>query len=203
MTAIPGQIELAYSEEREFRAALGENFFRKMGSTVNYALLMSELQAIGSIKKAALTEAQFQAQLGTTWVLMDGRDITGSDLHALTGISQLTDARGTFLRCADNGAGVDPNGVGPNSLEFDNLGYHDHAVNRSDGNSVAYGGGPTPNVTVPVNFFDAGIGRYDFAGTHITVTALKTAAVGNIQPETRPTNITINFFIKINVANVE
>jgi len=56
-------------------------------------------QALGSIQQSILTEAEFQAEMGTTdWVLMDGRNIAGSKLATLKGWTTIPDARGRFLR---------------------------------------------------------------------------------------------------------
>jgi len=53
---------------------------------------------LGDIKHSILELAPFQSLHGTGWVLMDGSDITGSALAALTGKTKLPDARGASLK---------------------------------------------------------------------------------------------------------
>ncbi len=54
---------------------------------------------VGEIKYSLLTERQFQRRYGTSWVLLDGRSVVGSDYAQVLGQSSLPDARGQFLRC--------------------------------------------------------------------------------------------------------
>ena len=53
-----------------------------------------------------LTEAQFQTEIGDSWVLMDGRDVSGSRYATLTGSNTIPDATGCFLRNAGGDAGA-------------------------------------------------------------------------------------------------
>lgn len=58
---------------------------------------------VGDVKTSILTEAQFQTVHGTEWILMDGRDVTGSAYHTLTANTTVPDGRGIFLRGKNNG----------------------------------------------------------------------------------------------------
>ena len=64
---------------------------------------------IGTIEQSILTAAQFETALSAPekgkWALMDGRDITGTDLATVTGNNKLPDMRGAFLRMAGTNAG--------------------------------------------------------------------------------------------------
>ena len=64
---------------------------------------LSNTMPVGSVIHSMLTEAQFQAQMGVGWVLMDGRSVSGSRYHQITNNSTLPDARGQFLRGKNNG----------------------------------------------------------------------------------------------------
>lgn len=66
----------------------------------------NDTHQIGDVKTSILTEVEFQSLYGTTWALMDGRNIAGSDLAVLTGLSSLPDARGRAMICS--GTYTDP-----------------------------------------------------------------------------------------------
>jgi hypothetical protein len=61
----------------------------------------SNVFAIGEIQQSILTEAQFQAQMGTGWVQMKGQPIAGSKLCTEYSLCTLPDARNRFLRNSD------------------------------------------------------------------------------------------------------
>ncbi len=54
---------------------------------------------VGEIKYSLLTERQFQKRYGTSWVLLDGRSVEGSDYVRIVGPTTIPDSRGQFLRC--------------------------------------------------------------------------------------------------------
>ena len=56
---------------------------------------------VGSIQQSILTEAQFQAQIGTEWVAMKGQAVAGSTICVTYSICTLPDARNRFLRNSD------------------------------------------------------------------------------------------------------
>lgn len=52
---------------------------------------------IGDVKYSVLPENRF-IQLNNGWVLMDGRDVTGSKFHRITGFSSIPDGQNQFIR---------------------------------------------------------------------------------------------------------
>lgn len=54
--------------------------------------------ALGDVKHSALDPADFATENGATWIIADGRDVTGSDYHSLTALTTVPDYRGVFLR---------------------------------------------------------------------------------------------------------
>lgn len=82
---------------------------------------------VGDLIWSDLAEAAFQDQRDDTWVLCDGRSVIGSQYQALTGLANVPDRRGRFLRMKDNGAGVDTNGdLAIGTLVADQVGTHAH-----------------------------------------------------------------------------
>lgn len=53
---------------------------------------------LGQVVSSDLKPSQFISEAGPTWILADGRDITGSDLHTLTTRSTAPDHRALVLR---------------------------------------------------------------------------------------------------------
>ena len=145
----------------------------------------SDLNPIGMIASAMLTEAQFQALNGTSWVLIDGRSIAGSDYANATGITTLPDARGMVLRGKNSGGSArgvradgsqNPDGdVALGTFQSDQLGSHVHGIAVQNG----LGSG-----IQPVGAAGGSVSNWDTGATG-----------GN---ETRMKNITVNHFIKIN-----
>jgi len=145
---------------------------------------------IGEIKQSILTEAQFQQVFDSSWALMDGRSIVGSDLATLTGATNLPDARGVFLRNKNNGradGNENPDGeITEGNLQVDEVTSHAHARN--------------PNgVAELTDIFPAagssGVNSGYAAGNQTSYYTNTASTGGN---ETRPKNITVNTYIKIN-----
>jgi hypothetical protein len=148
-----------------------------------------------------LTEAQFQAQNGTGWVLMDGRNVSGSAYATITGSTTVPDARGMILRGKNNGrSDGSQNPDGDSSLgayQGDNFGSHRHNYGPDGGTDgthnrqVVFNSSPTGGSgSSPIGFgqaFNGGGGSGHWMGIY--------NSGGN---ETRMRNITVNHFIKIN-----
>ncbi len=76
----------------------------------NDILRRSTEHKVGDIKFSFLSEVEFQNQFDDTWILCDGRAVSGSDYHNITANSNIPDMRGRFPRVKDHGAGVNPDG---------------------------------------------------------------------------------------------
>jgi hypothetical protein len=144
---------------------------------------------VGDVKQSMLNETQFQQEHGNTWILCDGRNITGSDFHTLTSIASAPDMRGRFARGKDNGAGNNPAGdLALGSVQEDQLqGFNIRA--RYSAGGASSGG---------ILSSDGGVGSVDlFQGSpkYVSDGVNGTPRIGN---ETRPKNVSLNFFIKIN-----
>lgn len=186
-------------EAVQFNQPVSESSASSMGGAINY--LLAQLMPLGSIIQSMLEEPVFQAQQGSpapsTWVLADGRDVTGSAYQQLTGNTNIPDLRGIFTRGLNNGGSVagtradgnqnpyDPTGTyTPGQYEADKAGPHNHQVQLS-----SVGGGPP--------FFAArgGANTGEVGGTTSNV-ADPLGAFDNL--ETRPKNVSVNHYIRIN-----
>ena len=84
----------------------------------------SEKVVIGTIIQSMLGQKQFKEQHGGRFVLMDGRNVSGSDYETLTGNDTVPDYRGLFFRTfgdrsADLGE-IQEQSVNIGHLEFNN-----------------------------------------------------------------------------------
>ena len=165
---------------------VGRTYFNKetseilIGDGVNFLRYSASPGTIGSTDYSLLSEAQYQAERDSTWVLFDDRSIVGSDLEILTGIATLGDARGIFLRAANNGrvdGNENPDGTLINEFQDDELQSHSHTISGGTATQPIFTGGNTSNTT----------GGGGNIGTG--------SSGGN---ETRPKSLTMNLFIKIN-----
>ncbi|MBF0206654.1 MAG: hypothetical protein HQK53_07170 [Oligoflexia bacterium] len=160
---------------------------------------------VGEVRASLLSLQAFQNLNGNDWVLMDGQTALPVDnpLRQLTGLTQVPDARGRFLRMKDYGANVDSSGDKPVGTLLDDLtkmpnnqfsgstdrNTHDHLVNIfvAGGSGVHYKGawsstsdhgGPFPTTTSP------------HSHSH-------SVSVSGGDAETRPKNIIVSYYIKI------
>lgn len=191
MSNIPPSTRYIQNEETAFRASISEGTLRDIGATINYLLANATLAQVGDTKRAFLSEELFQAQMGEVWVLMDGRDVTGSAYHALTGNTNIPDGRGVFLKNKRNGSifGTEyPLGY----YEIDGLFNHTHlgTVTIVNGHRVFTSGAQN---------WGAGNNRYAGDGSlPISATITATIAPYSGLTENRPRSVCCNFFIKIN-----
>ena len=131
-----------------------------------------------------LEEPQFQAQpnIGHNWVLAKGQPVVGSKYAAITGKANLPDLRGVFLRSsnadlppADQQQRGNPDAKKLGEFQGDDFKTHTHsdlAPGGRDGNRSGHQDA----------WYGGGGGN--------------TGAAGGA--ETRPRNVTINYFIRIN-----
>lgn len=145
---------------------------------------------IGVIASAMLTEAQFQAVNGASWILADGRSVAGSSYAVMTGQTSVPDLRGMVLRGKNNGrSDGNENPDGDKALgvfEQDQMQGHRHPIHSTDGSA-------SPN-QAPNNYVRTG----NLNSTSGSPTSDGTNGTPRTGMETRMKNITVNFFIKIN-----
>jgi hypothetical protein len=174
---------------------------------------------VGDVVDSVLDEATMQSIRGPNWVLMDGRNIEGTQLAAITGWTNLPDARGLFRRAKNNGrddgnenpageenigAFEDDSTKRPNTnFTTNSTGDHRHhiAANINDNTTDDHLGGGNQLKRAS----NSGDARYVTQGSSTDATTGRTSQVGNHShsitgggdDETRPKNITVNTYIKI------
>ena len=157
--------------------------------TVTAQSVINLVYPIGSYITADITEAQMQAQVGTGFILADGRSVIGSAYETLTGNSNIPDARGQFLRSKNEGrvdGNENPDGeIALGTYSQDEFQGHEHEVDLYNGGS---GAGKAWSSAV------------SDAANDPTVAIVTDGVNGSPRfgSETRPKNITVNRFIRIN-----
>ncbi len=179
--------------------------------------------AVGDVKYSYLDPTQFAAVNGECWIPMDGRSITGSKLASITGLATITNVGGMFLRGQEmNGSNNDPDRTESTpvlSIQTNALGSHSHAMSNS---SITYndsyltrvqsydGGGNSYDIILPENgrsnslAVDEQQGGSDrhlkfgnsLGARTLSLTAISVSSTG--QTETRPTNINLYTYVRIN-----
>jgi len=124
--------------------------------------------AVGSVQQSMLSEVQFQNELGTTWVIMDGRNVAGSRYEAITGNSNIPNAFGRFFRMT-GGAQAAPlgqaqaEGTAVNGLTNQSSGVSGTAAGQGGGATTSGGRSNAHTHTIPTilsgDVFQAGTGR--------------------------------------------
>lgn len=174
MASVPASTELIQVEEVSYKKAVSEAVMSKMAGSVN-GLQQLGSEPVGTVVQSILTVAQFNSiRPASAWVRMEGQSIVGSDLETVSGLSTLpdmvTDKR--FLRQADADGSI-------MTIEADENRAHTHGF--SGWQSMEFGSTVTgaPWVT--------------------NVDAVRNDGVTySSGSESRPKNMYVNFFIKIN-----
>lgn len=193
MTDITAQLIKIQAEETDYRSAISEGTLTRIGAAINW-IIENTSQKVGDVQTSMLTETQFQASRDNKWVLMDGRDVTGSDYAILTGNTVIPDARATVLRMKDNARALDPAGdAALGSYQADQIAAHRHfwAV-AGAGSTGLLTANNTTNHQVSGSDFTDNL----FAPTATEPTVGRTSNVGSA--ETRAKATIVNYFIKIN-----
>lgn len=164
-------------------------FFSDGSSDIFVTKIIDDGVKVGSVKQSMLGLTSFKQENGLGWVLMNGQSVAGTTYASLVA-GTVPNANGRFLRTKDNGAGL--NGDGDTAVGT-TQGHQSN--NIQDINSTANGGGTvTGTQTVPTtgaysNYVQTGRSdggnTYDFRLRHRNV-------------ETRPYNVTVNTYIKVN-----
>jgi hypothetical protein len=89
-----------------------------------------KITPVGTVIQTMLTEAQFLAEHGTSkWVRADGRNVTGSRYHSITGSTNIPDLRGYFIRSTSDNSAIDPSGPrASGSVQVSAGMTHTHAI---------------------------------------------------------------------------
>lgn len=157
------------------------HYERKIASDENN--LKKDTYQVGEIKISLLKPDQFRSLYGSAWVLMDGSNQEGTLFAKATGMTKVPDARGAFLRMQNNGRNdglQNPDKKDLGDFQADEFKSHTHGLNYS-----LQGYWP----------------KNDFYNGPKSGGSETAAAGGN---ETRPKNITVNYFIKVsNCASEE
>lgn len=153
------------------------------GDTITAKKFNESMLVIGTIQTSLLTQSQFQSLQGNCWVKMEGQDILGTDLANLTGMSQLPDASGKFLRTT--GGSAPALGV----VQLDAFQGHHHSFNAGS----SYGGYTPGRLSMEAPTF-----RGVFSSGILGPISDGVNGTPRIANETRPVNIGVNTFIKIN-----
>lgn len=188
MSDVPNSQARIQQEACETTRPTSEALFFALGGAINYCLTQSA--KVADCIMSSLDETTFQSLRDTTWVAMDGRDVTGSDYATLVGQTSIPDMRGAFPRGKSNmlfitgghtsGPGYssrNPDGDDPiATFVTDRFKAHHHSYNEPNAFVTAAAGTDGPTVYTPV----------------VTVT-------GNTgTTQTAPMQIIMNFFVKIN-----
>ena len=175
-------------EAVEYKAAVSESSFKKMGSSINWIIDNSAF-AVGDIVTSMLTEAQFQSQRTAAWVLMDGASCVGSDYETLTGNATVPDmvTEQRFLRQtdADGNLGVE---------QSDDNKSHSHTLLSEEGTS----GSDHPEDYTQTIFPQYVVAFPTTTATYNQNSPKGNQNIGNTGGESRPKNISVNYFIKVN-----
>jgi hypothetical protein len=181
----------------------------KVAAASTGAVATGDLWIVGSIQTSWLNETQFRTALGLNssedhkWVLADGRNVAGSRFQTITGLANVPDLRGAYLRMAGQNSNNQPDWNGEALRGFqgwmtgrsrtamtgvtNNTGSHNHQWGSDSRQSK--GGGDY----MIVDGWD--VKRYTSdAGNHTHTVNIN----GGGDRETRPNSFSVNYFIKIN-----
>lgn len=159
---------------------------------------------LGDVKYSILSPDKFKSANGDGWILADGRRITGSALQRMAGINRAPDARGMFLRGLNytrQDTLGDPffkeKGRDRVAGEYqrDLVGPHSHGWTGEAGYPGGYG---YPD-NAERRFKDEDLKRLpQLEKDRYVTSAQKNYSVSGVGTETRPKNIALYVYIKIN-----
>lgn len=228
MSNIPSSSQPVQIEGTRFRGPGSESLIQQIGALANYCLdsvtnlfarmVIAEKQysQVGDIITSMLTQSQVQAVRGVGWILADGRAINGTALATLQAATDnpdpnhAPDLRGYFMRGKDNGAGHNPDGnITLGTLSAGHNEAHAHGT-ADPGHYHTFdntgAGGPQYTIALAdtsheVTGTTGGLGATPASWRGDDSDMAKATGVtinsdgGN---ESRPVNVTVNFFVRIN-----
>jgi hypothetical protein len=146
---------------------------------------------VGDVMHSTLTEEQFIVENGSGWILADGRSVVGTRYASLIGTS-VPDMRGQFLRGKNNNRtdeNKNPDGeIALGVQTGDTMQGHWHAAIYSSNRNV--------NETRDTRLSNTAEDFIDLDSTRQPISD-GVNGVPRISSETRPKNVTVNIFIKI------
>lgn len=142
---------------------------------------------IGTVIASMLTPAQLALEVaaGEVWVLADGSSHPSSAYAAVTGNANVPDLRGVFLRgqnAGRTGAEGNPDAGALGAYQADAFRAHDHSIST----------GTTPDDGCGFGGLNYNAGIFSNGGT---CSGPATNMTGG--DETRPKNVTVNYFIRV------
>lgn len=150
-----------------------------------------DILPVGTLVHSMLTEAQFQAETSSGWILADGRSVTGSRYAAITGATNAPDCQGRFLRARDAAGTTDPDGtVALGTQKASQNLSHEHQLRSTSVTSAGVG------VDYPVITINSAQATDPGSSTNLPATEMPVVAAG--ASDARPLNIIVNVFIRIN-----
>lgn len=153
----------------------------------------SSVNGLGDVKMSILDELTFQSRFGDCWIQMNKSiTISGTDLSSHTSIASIPDASGRFFR--NSGGKAAPLG----QTQLDQFQSHKHQQSGSSVNSSSgyfpWGSYDPPGATYEPTNDGEGAERIGNTSPPVTEGSNGSPRVGD---ETRPTNITINYFLRV------
>ncbi|GAA3957505.1 hypothetical protein [Mucilaginibacter dorajii] len=157
----------------------------------------SPATSLGDVKYSILPPDQFKQMNGSGWVLLDGRKVNGSQLQKHFSMNNIPDARGMFLRGLNYDRQDDL--IDPffkehhrvrvaGEYQGDIVGPHNHGWTGRDGN-----GYPNKSEQRWMNPTDDPTHE-----NHYPVVSKNNYSTAGVGTETRPKNIALYVYIKIN-----
>jgi hypothetical protein len=194
MSAVAGYFERIQDQEVAHRYDVDYKLIEKVAATINQVLSTMEPLPVGYVERTFLTQAEFfVARNSTDWMLCNGQSCVGTAYGTLTGNTTVPNAQARFFRMKDYGSGHASGGdVAIGTDVGDTYKTHSHAVSvTTDAMAVAnpaidqsVGGSATARCIVPQTF------------AHVLSVSPQNNVPGGT--ESRPENMTVNFFIKVN-----
>ena len=149
---------------------------------------------VGDIRQSILSETIFRSSLSPaeakTWVICDGRNVSGSDYERLTGESEVPDLRGAYLRMAGTNETITDREGKPWDGGSINTAYQ-YLTGAPQSQFVTDNAGNHNRVGDGTHSLSAeGVYEIENVGGH-------THIISGGDKETRPPTYTVNYFVKV------
>lgn len=198
MPNVPATPQFIQNEETSPLCPASESMLQKVGGSQNYCMDALQQFAIGEVVGSMLTLTQFQAIMGTGWILCDGESVVGSQYQILTSNNNVPDARGQFFR-GQQGARTDGNGNPDGNLPLATYTPDNFASHAHDNTTVLFGFGGFFLATLDPRGVTASGTDFDHVNDAFSSLSVSLQLYGTgLGLETQPYNGTINWFIRIN-----